>query len=203
LEKDLDIQSALGALAEALRGTPMATALGDAALEVIERGNPREMDAVRAAGWELAPNALDRIVAVIERTPRTLPDAWIVQLYAAALSLDRADARVLQRLEADARRTGSSPELLELAAKYAPEWFVENIVTLQPPVNSRLSYWMSLLPENYRLPFLSAVMQLGEEYARSLVKQVLAGADKGRALLPFLHAHPAFASRSLPPSGDS
>lgn len=86
LEKDLDIQSAFGALAQALRGTPLATALGDAALDVIEHGSLREMEAVRAAGWELAPNAFDRLIALVERTPRNLPGAWIAQLYAALLS---------------------------------------------------------------------------------------------------------------------
>lgn len=195
LEKDLDIQSALGALAEALRGTPMAIALGDAALEVIEHGDPRMMDTVRAAGWEHAPRAFDRILAVIERTPRTLPDAWIVQLYAALLSLDSDDPRVLHALEVDIRRSAAAPELLELAAKRAPDWFVRNIVALQPPPTSRLSYWLALLPEQYRAQFLTSVSELGEEYSRSLVKQVLAGPGQGRALVAYLQTHPAFASR--------
>lgn len=116
LEKDLDIQSTLGALAEALRGTPMAIAFGDAALEVIERGDLRNMDTVRAAGWERAPRAFERILAVIERTPRVLPESWIVQLYAALLSLREGDARVLRALEMDAGQS-ASPELLELASK--------------------------------------------------------------------------------------
>jgi hypothetical protein len=55
-ERDLDAASALGALAEALRDTPMEVALGNAAIEVIEQGDEAAMDAVLSAGWEKAPN---------------------------------------------------------------------------------------------------------------------------------------------------
>lgn len=58
-ERDLDAASALGALAEALRGTPLEVALGDAALEVIEQGDEIAMEAVFSTAWEKAPTPSD------------------------------------------------------------------------------------------------------------------------------------------------
>ncbi len=55
-EKDLSLHDQLGALSEALRGTPMEIGLADAAMEVIERGHDSEMNIVSAAGWRKAPN---------------------------------------------------------------------------------------------------------------------------------------------------
>jgi hypothetical protein len=69
LEKRLDIQSALGALAEALQGTPMEIGLADAALEIIEHGAEDKMKRVESAGWAKAPNSFERMLALTNIHP--------------------------------------------------------------------------------------------------------------------------------------
>jgi hypothetical protein len=194
LKKDLDIQSALGELAEALRGTPMATALGNAALEVIERGIPSEMESVRAAGWELALNAFERILTVLENPTRTLSKAWVVLLYTAMFNMDRTDDRLLRAFDQDVRRSTDPAELFELGAHFIPEWLWTELVSLRPPPESRMYYWLLVMPELKQGQLLTAISKLSEQHVKSLVAQVRALPRQSKLqLIRVLQKHPVFA----------
>lgn len=216
LERDLDLQSAFGALAEALRGTPMATGLADAALEVIERGTDEAvMDGVAAAGWEDAPGAFDRILGVLARRPRKLPEKWVERLYGALFRLDPAEPRLLASFAADVVR-GGGHRMLEHAARYNAEWLATQLSALCPPLDCDMARWLfvagvptagaararpTLQPEAARARLLDAIAQLGEPYVNALVQQVRELARKhtnSQAHLvteKALKRHPVFAAR--------
>jgi hypothetical protein len=172
----------------------MAIGLADAALEVIERGDELEMKTIRAAGWELAPNAFDRILKIVERSPRTLSKPWLVELYGALLEMQPTDARVLAAFSVDAHSTGAPPALLELAAQYNPKWLAEQLSSLTPPVDSDMHLWLWSAPESSRPELLTAIARLGAAYIESLISEVRAMPPISRVPLTHaLEAQPEFA----------
>jgi hypothetical protein len=183
-ERDLDAASALGALAEALKGTQLEAGLADAALEVIEQGDARTMESVVAAGWERAPNAIDRILSLVERIPNALSDAWLSRCFGALLRLAPSDTRVLAALENKAQGANGY-RLLEDAARYNPQWLADRLAVLRPSTAADFATWIFVagVPEagssaatnvdreTARRYLLDAVAKLGEPYRAALLAQ--------------------------------
>lgn len=203
-----DAASALGQLAEALRGTAMEIALADAALEKIETGTEEEMRVVESAGWEKAPKAFERILALLERRPRTLPDFWIGRLYGALFRERPKDVRMLALFGRDVREPNRS-SLLEYAARYNVDWLTETLPSVRPAPSDTMWIWLavagmgdggvppskvSLLSAN-RVRVLGAIAKLGPTHVQSLIEQVLSLPPNSvrEPLLDTLAAHPEFA----------
>jgi hypothetical protein len=212
-ERDLDAASALGALAEALRGTSMESQLADAALEVIEQGSEPTMDSMVAAGWENAPNALERMLALVAATPRTVSDVWLSRIYGALLRRAPTDPRVLDHLERDARDQNGR-RFLEAAARYNPGWLAETLASLRPSPTADFASWLFVTGapeagtnattnvdrESARRRLLDAIANLGEPYQAALIAQLneiahrSPGSSKHRALQRALQEHPVFSA---------
>lgn len=69
LRSDLPLPWALSDWAGALKGTPLESKLGDAALTVMETGTPQQAEAVTGLPFELAPQAVDRVVRILDHDP--------------------------------------------------------------------------------------------------------------------------------------
>ena len=180
-----DAATAFGELAEALVGTPMAIALADAALEVIEHGDNEAMHGIESAGWGKAPNAYERILTVLRRSPRTLPNDWVARLYSELFRQHADDPKMLAEFTRDAAAPGGH-ELLVYAARYNPEWLAEHLATLRPPTDADICRWLyvagvpeagagaSRAPsheESSRARLVEAIVRLGGAYVSSLLSQ--------------------------------
>jgi hypothetical protein len=185
----LSMPDALGALSEALQGTPMEIRLADAAMEIIERGNNEEMDTVSSTGWANAPDAFERLLALIERTPTTFSRRWMLMFYSALFRLKPTEPRLLAALARDAGGRGGA-ELLVFPARYNPQWLATHLSELCAShcvADLKMDRWiwitgvpeaadprpaLGFSPEEGRSLLLTAIAQLGEPYASSLVEQV-------------------------------
>lgn len=182
------VPSALGELSEALHGTPMEIGLADAALDVIERGSEDDRLIVESAGWEKAPDGLERMLALVERTPRQLSPLWTYKLYRAMFGLRPTHSRLLASFTKDvfASLGEELADYLALAASYNLDWLVEHLPALRPPLTSDMRRWIThagkagkaerdfdpVILDNNRARLLNAIAQLGEPYADALVVQL-------------------------------
>lgn len=95
LRSDLPLPWALTDWAQALKGTPMEQRLADAALKLIETGTVEQAEAVAGLPFELADNAIERVLEILRREP--------MRLGSDPRSIPSALWRLLQRAPSDPR----------------------------------------------------------------------------------------------------
>lgn len=206
----LSVPNALGELSETLRGTPMEIGLANAALEVIEHGDEEERLIVESAGWEKAPNAFERMLALVEKVPPQLSPLWTFKLFCAMFRLNPTDVRMLSALS-NVVRTSSDNDRAEyaaLAASYNLEWLIEHLSSIRPPRDADMWSWLanagkqgrserdfsaSALDEK-RARLLDAISRLGEPYVEALLDQ-LKRRPMVEHMMRAVRVHPVFGPR--------
>jgi hypothetical protein len=119
LRDDVETSVALSALASEMAGTPLETAMADAALTLIEKGTPKEMDTVRRLPYEKAPNGFDRLLRALENTSaRFGREGWRASAFWKLFQLRPTDGRLHAALKRQLQATPSDSQLQELADQY-------------------------------------------------------------------------------------
>lgn len=119
LRDDVETSVALSALASECEGTPLETAMADAALTLIEKGTPSEMDVVRRLPYEKAPDAFARLLRALENAPERFGrDGWRASAFWKLFQLRPRDNRLHAALRRQLQASPSDSQLKELADQY-------------------------------------------------------------------------------------
>jgi hypothetical protein len=186
----------LGQLYEDLHGTGADLALADAALAIIEDG-PLEhaKQVVRIASFILeAPNALDRVVALLEDDRERLEEAHLMKsiLWNAA-SHWPDDSRLRDVVIREAERAGEDRAIIDAAAAAAPEWLAAHL----PPLTQDSSpyRWACRAPRSKRKLLLDAIAAAGPGYVERTIAPILSAPAESarRELAAEIDWHPVFA----------
>lgn len=120
LRSDLPQPWAVADWGQAFAGTALHERLADAALTVIETGNRDEAETASVLPYEDAPNAVARVVSVLEREPERFgsePRAVATVIWKLA-SKNPHDARVLELLRNESSKPDADELIRETAARY-------------------------------------------------------------------------------------
>jgi hypothetical protein len=120
LRSDIPLPWALSDWAEALKGTPLETKIADAALTLIETGTAEQGEAASGLPIELAPSAVDRVRAILERDPKQLGSGArsVPGVLWRLLQREPKNLRLLDLLRREADKPGADDWTKELASEY-------------------------------------------------------------------------------------
>jgi hypothetical protein len=119
LRCEVETSVGLSALASEIAGTPLETAMADAALKLIEKGTPKEMDVVRRLPYEKAPNGFDRLLTALQKAPvRFAREGWLASAYWKLFQLRPRDVGLHAALRRQLQVSPSDLQLQELADQY-------------------------------------------------------------------------------------
>jgi hypothetical protein len=144
--------AAMGEFEIALGDSPLFALYADAVLRLIEKGTPEQVRAVEGLSYDRAPNAVARVVRLLE-TERARLDAidpsYAVGLLWRMLNRHPHEPALLNVLVEEARRPGAPQMVLEQAAWTMPDWFAANLPALgvQPAPRDVLR-WVMAVPED-------------------------------------------------------
>jgi hypothetical protein len=118
LRQDLDLASALADLAEQFRGTAAERAIAEASLEIIEQGDSDERAAVCQLPWERAPNAIERLLRLIDHDRARLDEVrGVPNVVWRLLQAFPGDPRVIAVLRSEASAPSADPWIADMASK--------------------------------------------------------------------------------------
>jgi hypothetical protein len=192
-----DVASVVGDMAETIERSPLADALRGAALDLVEAGSKEEVKLAGQVGYEKAPNAIDRIVAMLNgpRRDQLAQFSSLAGVLWRALQVAPQDSRLLEILRRETERT-RDPWLLEMSAAHAVDWFASNLARLAgTPTGHDVFMWVRHTPDTKRAALLDAIDAAG--LSRVLVDETnnpKTPAEARGEMLATLRQHPAFAS---------
>jgi hypothetical protein len=165
----------LSTLEAAVRGGPRAGRLSDAALALLEDGTEAERDAALELTLHVAPDAVPRLRALLER-PGLLPDVR-VRCASELLAASREDPVGLAVLREALAGPGVRRRALLAAARHLPEWPASFVPLAEPDEALLLALWQET-PATRRRLFVDAVA------ARRLRSPLRADRRRRRATTP-------------------
>jgi hypothetical protein len=174
----------------AAKGTPHAARLADAALALLESGSAAERDIVQALALHLAPDAVQRLRALLGRAD--LQPAVRLRCAGEILCVAREDPMALRILrEALAGPAERGPALL-VAARHLPEWPGEWLRLVPPDDALLLALWKET-PAPRRRAFVEAVVVVGPDHLDALIvgarRLVRTSREQGAPLMKMLAPH--------------
>lgn len=179
-------------LFEAIKHSPMARAMADATLQLIEHGSPAETHAARIGPLAHAPDAYRRIEAILTSNRRLVLDQpTITNLLEALLFLKPEDEPTISRaLAEDATR--DDDYLLSLIAQHSPNWLATHL----PPLSAKIEPYAWVAPfVRGRDAILRAIAAAGPDYIAKTIAPILepGPTPKGRLhMADEFKGHPEF-----------
>ena len=117
LPADLNVDAALSKVGYDMKGTPRGVAFADAALAIIEHGDPDEVKQLLQISLVEAPRAADRIAALVGKWRGTALADMTVNLLLGAIEAEPRNAHVLAAFEAEAKIEEPGKEYRELRTR--------------------------------------------------------------------------------------
>jgi len=212
---DLSVSAGLSELASALGPSGLDALLAGAALDLLEAGDGRAAH-LRQLPLKRAIDAEERILALLQgERDRLEREGWLVDLLEKALEMDEItrfdvapedvvendDSATIALLRREASRPDRDDLIVELAARFDPDWFARNVSRLIPtaldPSGELLLMAYAQVPEGSRAVVLDGIAGAGDDFARRLVRALL-DPDNPPAVIerlrPGLEAHPKLAA---------
>jgi hypothetical protein len=191
LRSDLTVSAGLSELASALGPSGLDVFLAGAALDLLEAGDRRAVQ-LRQLPLKRAIDAEKRILALLRNErDRLKRDNWLVTLLEKALEMDeitrfdvapedvveKDDSTTIALLRQQVSRKDRDDLIVELSAKFDPDWFARNlrklIPTAQDPDGELLFMAYTQVPEESRAVVLDGIANAGDDFAKRLVRALL------------------------------
>jgi hypothetical protein len=189
----MSLDEALYRIYEALASTPLGPKLADAAMTLIETGQPEEVKIAESIPYEKAPQGFERLLRLLVHQRKRMQKLNMVYIVLFdALKIRPEDELARGLLLRELSEVPTDDGLLHLAASYLPGWLVTHV----PPFSSdlRVLGWLVRVPEAYKGQLIVALVAADSRYVALLLAQLAELPTLNDEYLPRLRIHPVFAA---------